>query len=76
MIILAVIIGYILGIAPFVAPNIIEKIEATKKVKEEAEDSKEQEEIFNEWLNGVNEPKQVDQHELFEEYMTGKVKGA
>ena len=76
MIILAVVIGYLLGIAPFIIPKIVERIDNNKKVEIEAEETKEQEELFDEWLNGINEPKQVDSHELFEEYITGKVKGA
>ena len=86
MIILAVVVGYLLGVAPFVIPKIIQKVEDYKAAKVEAEEEQEKEEIFDEWLNGlkeqkepealVNEPKQVDQHDLFEEYVTGKVKGA
>ena len=79
MIILAVLVGYILGIAPFIVPKIIERIDNKKKVEaEETEKTEidEQKEIFNEWVYGTNEPKLVDQHELFEEYITGKVKGA
>ena len=77
--ILGVLVGYILGILPFIVPKFIELIRIAKNNKvatTEAEETKEQAEIFNEWLNGANEPRQVDQHELYEEYITGKVKGA
>ena len=84
--ILAIVVGYLLGIAPFIVPKIIERIDEIKIEKieiKEKEKEEEQKEIYDEWLNGkkqleplINEPRQVDQHELFEEYMTGKVKGA
>ena len=77
--IIAVVVGYLLGVLPFIVPKIIKRIDNRKVTAAEETDKKEaneQKEIFNEWVYGVNEPKQVDQHELFEEYITGKVKGA
>lgn len=84
MILVAVIIGYLLGIAPFIIPKIIERIdrkaEKAEEIEQKEKDEKEQIEILDEWLNGakqgINEPRQVNQQEIFEEYMTGKVKGA
>lgn len=73
MILLAVVIGYILGIAPFVIPKILE----LKKVKIKEEDDKEeaqaQAEIFNEWLNGPQKQNTgVNQQDIYNEYITGE----
>lgn len=86
MILAAVIIGYVLGIAPFIVPKIIERIDKNKtiKIKEQVEEKeKEYSELLDEYLNGpkqedplINEPKQINQQEIYEEYVTGKVKGA
>lgn len=75
MILLAVIVGYTLGAMPFVMPKIIELIKTRTKTVEEAKENKEQKEIFDEWLNG---PKQVNQADIYNEYITGQVttKGA
>lgn len=71
MILLAVIVGYILGIAPFVVPKILE-LRRNKVVEEtEKEDTVTQNEIFNEWLNGPVKTNQVNQEEIYEEYITG-----
>lgn len=75
MILVAVIVGYILGAMPFVMPKIFELIKTRTKKVEETKEDKEQKEIFDEWLNG---PKQVNQADIYNEYITGKetVKGA
>lgn len=71
MIILAVIVGYILGIAPFVVPKILE-LRKNKVVEEtNKEDVKTQNEIFDEWLNGPAKTNQVNQEEIYNEYITG-----
>ena len=77
MIILAVVVGYLLGVAPFIVPKIIERIDNKKAVEEEAEEQQEKEEIFDEWLNGLK-PEAVNQEDIYKEYVTGKetVKGA
>ena len=81
MILLAVIVGYILGIAPFVVPKILE-LRKNKVVEDtNKEDSKTQNEIFDEWLNGPKQEvntNQVNQEEIYNEYITGIVtrKGA
>ena len=77
MILVAVIVGYILGVAPFIVPKIVERIDGNKATKEKAEEVKEQNEIFDEWLNGLSETKQVNQQDIYNEYVTGQetVKG-
>lgn len=70
--IIAVIIGYILGIAPFVVPKIVEMIRARQITEIDQEEEKKREEIFDEWLNGAKETNEPNQKDLFEEYMTGK----
>lgn len=76
MILVAVIVGYILGVMPFVLPKIIEIINTRKETIEEVKEDKEQKEIFDEWLNGPR-TKQVNQEDIYNEYVTGKetVKG-
>lgn len=71
MVVIAVVIGYILGVAPFVIPKVIERIDNSRVVKEEAEETKEQNEIFDEWLNGLSENK-VNQQDIYNEYVTGQ----
>lgn len=75
MILVAVIVGYTLGAMPFVMPKIFELIKTRTKKVEETKEDKEQKEIFDEWLNGS---KQVNQADIYNEYITGKetVKGA
>lgn len=76
MILIAVIIGYILGVAPFLYPKFMEKQEQNKQAKQEDSKGKEVNEIFNEWLNGPEQKQttQVDQADIYNEYMTGIVK--
>lgn len=73
MILIAVIVGYILGVAPFIVPKIIE-IRRNKIIEtENNEEQKIQNDIFNEWLNGPQESSQVNQADIYTEYITGKV---
>lgn len=74
MILIAVIVGYILGIAPFVVPKIIELKDNEKQEIENKKESKSQEDILYEWLNGKAEEdtKKVNQQDIYEEYVTGK----
>lgn len=76
MILIAVVVGYILGIAPFIYSQFIEKQEQDKQIKQENSKEKEATEIFNEWLNGTEQKQttQVDQADIYNEYMTGIVK--
>lgn len=75
MILIAVVIGYILGIAPFIVPKIYEAIKSKNVRQEEVADNKEQTEILNEWLNGPNKINEKSQEEIYNEYITGEVKG-
>lgn len=71
MILLAVIVGYILGAMPFVLPKIIELIKTRTKKVEEAKENKEQKEIFDEWLNGPKKD-EINQADIYNEYITGQ----
>ena len=72
--ILAVVIGYILGIIPFVFPKILEFRRTKIKKENEVEEEKTQAEIFDEWLNGAKkqEEKVINQQDIYNEYMTGE----
>ena len=73
--ILAVVIGYLLGVAPFVTPKIVTLIQnRVGKIKEEKTEN-EALDIFNEWLNGPQdtEKEKVNQEDIYNEYVTGKV---
>lgn len=73
MILIAVIVGYILGIAPFVVPKILEMKNNKVKEQTDKDEEKTQVEIFNEWLNGPQkEPAKVNQEDIYNEYITGK----
>ena len=67
----AVIIGYLLGIAPFVTPKIIQIIKNRNKNYKENEENKEKQEIYDEWLNGPKE-NNINQQDIYNEYITGK----
>lgn len=78
MILIAVIVGYTLGVMPFIIPKLLEKREKQIEMKENKEQYKSQEEILDEWLNGPKsnnkeetEAQIVDQEDIFKEYMTG-----
>lgn len=74
MILIAVIVGYILGATPFIIINLLEKKERKFEIMQNEKQSKEQTEIFNEWLNGKEPTQEQTTHvNLFNEYMTGKV---
>lgn len=69
MVLIAVVVGYVLGIAPFIYKIITER--TNKKEAENKQISAEQ--IFSEWLNG---PEKTNQEtNIYDEYMTGEVKG-
>lgn len=85
--IIAVVVGYLLGITPFIVPKIVEKITETRNYKYEQKEEAEQKEIYDEWLNGVKtfDTKQegkvdfltkeslYNQQDIYNEYITGKV---
>lgn len=80
MLLLAVMLGYILGVAPvvvyFLWQNRREIIIKTEK-KEQKEEEKKTTDILSEWLYGkpkdesVNEKKPVNQEQIFKEYIGG-----
>lgn len=75
MILVAVIVGYILGVMPFIVPKILEKKEEQIELKKDEEDYKTQKEIFDEWLNGAKENRnenKVNQEDIYKEYITGQ----
>ena len=73
--ILAVVIGYLLGVSPFVVPKIVELIQNRTRKDIEAQENKETAEIFDEWLNGPkdSESEKVTQQDIYNEYVTGEV---
>lgn len=75
MILIAVIVGYILGVIPFILPKILSLKEEKQSSQEMENYYKNQENILNEWLNGKEETIQtneIDQEAMFKEYVTGK----
>ena len=75
MILVAVIVGYILGVMPFIVPKILEKKEEQIELKKGEEEYKTQKEIFDEWLNGTKENRndnKVNQEDIYKEYITGQ----
>ena len=75
MILVAVIVGYILGVMPFIVPKILEKKEEQIELKKDEEDYKTQKEIFDEWLNGTKENRndnKVNQEDIYKQYITGQ----
>ena len=76
MILIAVVIGYLLGIIPFIVPKLFSIKEEKQSNKEMEEYYKNQENILNEWLNGkedkVNQTNEINQEDIFKEYVTGK----
>lgn len=77
MILIAVIVGYILGIAPFIMQKVINNKEQKVEENKEVENYKAQQEIFDEWLNGPKRNDGINQQDIINEYLTGQetVKG-
>lgn len=74
MILIAVIVGYILGVTPFIIISLLERKERKFEIFQNEKQANEQAEIFNEWLNGKEPTQEQTAHvNLFNEYMTGKV---
>lgn len=78
--IIAVVVGYLLGVTPFILPKLIEYIRQGKLNKMEAEQESEREEIYDEWLNGEkianierDDKYKITQEDIYNEYITGKV---
>lgn len=75
MVLVAVIVGYILGVIPFVVPKIIELKNNKKQEQDEQKENDSQAQILDEWLNGKQEDSNVvNQQDIYEEYMTGVTK--
>lgn len=76
LILIAVVIGYILGIVPFIVPKIFNIKEEKQSNKELEGYYKNQENILNEWLNGKEkveiQDNMVNQEDIFKEYITGQ----
>lgn len=77
MILIAVIVGYLLGIAPFIFMYFYKKkIEAKEEQKIQVE-NKEGKEIFNEWVYGREKEEilqnKFNQEDIFKEYTTGEI---
>lgn len=76
MVLIAVIVGYILGVIPFILPKILTLKDEKQSSKEMENYYKNQENILNEWLNGkeevVTQTNEIDQEDMFKEYVTGK----
>lgn len=75
MILIAVIVGYMLGIAPSIYRDITDKIKEKKQVITHETEKTEQQEIFEEWLNGPKEVNktEITQEDIYKEYTTGIV---
>ena len=83
MLLLAVLLGYILGVAPFFIPKIIEYINVSKDNKSNNKKD-DYSEILSEYLNGPKNKEKVtenqpnisgNQSDILAEYLTGKVQG-
>ncbi len=72
MILVAVIVGYMLGIIPFILPKILNNKQKYIEQKEYVKKNKTQEEILDEWLNGPKSRREVNQEDIYEEYITGQ----
>lgn len=73
MILIAVMVGYVLGVTPFIVINLLERKDKKIEMVQNEKQIKEQSEIFNEWLNGEGTiPNQTTHINLFNEYVTGK----
>lgn len=77
-VLIAVIIGYMLGVTPFMVyflwkdkANQKETIKQEELIKEE---KNQYEDMLTEWLYGKEEKKQPNQQEIYEEYITGEEK--
>lgn len=84
MILFAVIIGYILGMAPSIYREIKELIINREAKNNAKKDEIETKELLDEWLNGPKEPTKteaaetpknnngINQADIYTEYITGK----
>ena len=72
IIILSIIVGYVLGIAPFLLPKLIESVNFNKLNKENNEEN-DIKVIIDEYLNGDTTPKEEKNvsTNILQEYLTG-----
>ena len=78
MVLIGVIVGYLLGIAPVIVLTILEIKSHKKEEKMSKENKTRQEQILDEYLNGRQESEQrtntaVNQEDILKEYLTGIV---
>lgn len=70
MILVSVIIGYLLGVLPFLVYFLIT---SDIRFRKKDNSSSDVDSLLNEWLNGKpNEEKSITPNDLYEEYITGK----
>lgn len=70
MILVSVIIGYLLGVLPFLVYFLIT---SDSRFRKKDNSSSDVDSLLNEWLNGKpNEEKSITPNDLYEEYITGK----
>ena len=81
MILLAVVVGYLLGVAPSIYKEIKEIINNREAKSNAEKDGIKTQELFDEWLNGPKKPETtetpqnnngVNQADIYTEYITGK----
>lgn len=75
MILIAVIVGYLLGIAPFIYLKLQDKQEKTPKEEKGNEVANKNEipaDILDEWLNGTKDKNKINQQDIYQEYVTGQ----
>lgn len=84
MILVAVIVGYVLGSAPIIYKEIKEIIKSKQEENLNEKSLKEKQELLDEWLNGPKKAetdetnnnqsdKGVNQVDIYNEYITGNV---
>lgn len=74
MILVAVIVGYILGVMPFILLKVIENKRQVVERESDKENQKNQTDILSEWLNGPEKPNKINQEDILDEYLTGEMK--
>ena len=85
MILLAVVVGYLLGVAPSIYKEIKEIINKREEKSNAEKDGIKTQELLDEWLNGPKKPEEpakpettennnvgINQADIYTEYITGK----
>lgn len=75
MTLIAVILGYILGVAPSIYKEVKEIIMLKQENQKQKKEGTTTEQIVDEWLNGVKERNntEVNQEDIYKEYVTGEI---